>query len=76
MSLQMFLYHASFLVLETFLTPEALPLLSTAALNAPQPVILAPDSRSFVDNGARLSLVVGALLLSLCVQAAHPNCLF
>ena len=47
--------------------PEALPLLSTAALNAPTPVMLAPDSRSFVDNGAGRSLAVG-------VQSVKPLC--
>lgn len=46
--------------------PEALPLLSTAALNAPTPVILAPDSRSFVDDRSRRSLAVGALSVCLC----------
>ena len=49
--------------------PEALPLLSTAALNAPTPVMLAPDSRSFVDNGAGRSLAVGVHSVEpLCVQ--------
>lgn len=41
--------------------PEALPLPSTAALSAPAPVILAPDSRSFVDYRACLSLAVSVL---------------
>lgn len=54
-------------------SPEALPPLSTAALNAPTPVILAPDSRSFVDNGARPSLAVGVLSVSAYMsRAAHP----
>lgn len=41
--------------------PEALPLRSTVALNAPTPVILAPDSRSIVDKSARRSLAVRVL---------------
>lgn len=52
--------------------PEALPLRSTAALSAPTPVILAPDTRSFVDNGACRSLVCSVFMS----RADHPILLF
>lgn len=52
---------------------EALPLRSTAALSAPAPVILAPDSRSFVDYRACLSLAVGLPSTSFSCRGRSPN---
>lgn len=47
--------------LKRFSPSEALPLHSTAALSALTPVILAPDSRSFVDKEALRSLAAAVL---------------
>lgn len=52
---------------------EALPPRSTAALSAPAPVILAPDSRSFVDYRACLSLAVGLPSTSFSCRGRSPN---